>query len=41
MKTRMVKIRYVLVDANTSYNVLLEIPTLNLLGAISQLLTWP
>ena len=31
---RTIKIRYLIVDANTSYNVLLERPSLNALGAI-------
>jgi len=32
--SKIIKIRYLLIDANTSYNVLLRRPSLNLLGAI-------
>jgi len=32
--TRMVKIRYLIVDAHTSYNILLGRPSLNMLGAV-------
>ena len=34
MVTRMVKIRYLIVDAHTSYNILLGTPSLNALGAV-------
>jgi len=33
-RSKTIKIRYLLIDANTSYNVLLVRPLLNLLGAI-------
>jgi len=32
--TRTVKIRYLIVDAHTSYNILLGRPSLNMLGAV-------
>jgi len=32
--SKTIKIRYLLIDTNTSYNVLLGRPSLNLLGAI-------
>jgi len=32
--TRIVKIRYLIVDAHTSYNILLGRPSLNMLGAV-------
>lgn len=39
--SKRIKIRYLVIDANTSYNILLGQPSINRLGAIVSTPIWP